>query len=108
MRVIIFVLLIFIIPASAFADGNTKITSFRKAKKIIAKLYQQHQITFYCGCNYDKKTVDHSSCGYKPKRPLTRKGKINKQAQTLLNHKSLQHIMNYISVSETEAFGLKK
>jgi deoxyribonuclease I len=62
------------------AEGNTKIKSFGKAKKILSKLYQQHRVTFYCGCDYKKKEVDHSSCGYKPKRTHYKSGKKNKRA----------------------------
>jgi deoxyribonuclease I len=79
MRKLILILALSLVTGNAFA-GNTRIRSFSKAKKILAKLYKPHQITFYCGCNYTGKQVNHSSCGYKPKRPLTKKGKINKRA----------------------------
>jgi deoxyribonuclease I len=82
MRKLILIIALSLVPVTIFA-GNTKIGSFSKAKKILTKLYQQHQITFYCGCNYDKKTVDHQSCGYSPKRPLTKKGKVNKRAHSI-------------------------
>jgi deoxyribonuclease I len=78
----IFVILMFVfIGSTLFAPemGNTRINSFGKVKKILRKLYQNHRITFYCGCTYDRE-VNHSSCGYKPKRPLTKKGKKNKRA----------------------------
>ncbi len=65
---------------SAQERGNTKIDSFSKSKKILAKLYKQHQITFYCGCKYKKKIVDHASCGYKPKSPFYKSGKKNTRA----------------------------
>jgi deoxyribonuclease I len=60
--------------------GNTRIQNFRKAKKILAKIYQDHRVTFYCGCSYTGKAVDHASCGYKPKRTHYKSGKINKRA----------------------------
>lgn len=65
---------------SAEERGNTRIDSFSKAKKVLAKLYQSHQVTFYCGCKYSGKEVNHASCGYKPKRPFTKKGKKNTRA----------------------------
>jgi deoxyribonuclease I len=65
---------------SAQERGNTRIQSFSKAKKILAKLYKPHRVTFYCGCDYKKKNVDHASCGYKPKRTHYKSGKINKRA----------------------------
>jgi len=69
-----------ILPQSLIAQGNTKIQSFSKAKKILTKLYQQHQITFYCGCSYTGKKVNHASCGYKPKRTHYKSGKKNTRA----------------------------
>jgi deoxyribonuclease I len=81
MRIIITLLAVFIgFSLSAEPKGNTKILSFRAAKKILAKIYQNHRVTFYCGCEYKKKEVDHSSCGYKPKRPFYKSGKKNKRA----------------------------
>jgi deoxyribonuclease I len=82
MRKLILIIALSLVPVTIFA-GNTKIGSFSKAKKILAKLYKQHQITFYCGCNYNKKQVDHNSCGYKPKHPLTKKRKINKRTHKI-------------------------
>jgi len=79
----IFLIVALLLITTPLFAGNTKIESFSKAKKILAKLYKQHQITFYCGCRYNKKQVDHQSCGYKPKRPLTKKGKINKRAHRI-------------------------
>lgn len=69
----------------AFAKGNTQIDSFSKSKKILLKLYKRQgkQVTFYCGCSYTGKTVDHGSCGYKPKRPFYKSGKVNKRAHRI-------------------------
>jgi deoxyribonuclease I len=81
MRIIITLLAVFIgFSLLAAEKGNTKIQSFSKAKKILTKIYQNHRVTFYCGCDYKKKNVDHSSCGYKPKRPFYKSGKKNKRA----------------------------
>ena len=82
MKKLILMIALSLVTIAGYA-GNTKIGSFSKAKKILAKLYNQHQVTFYCGCSYTKKQVDHSSCGYKPKQPLTKKGKINKRAYSI-------------------------
>lgn len=67
------------------ANGNANIESFLKSKKILLKLYKKanHQQTFYCGCKYTGKKVNHSSCGYTPKRPFTKAGKINKRAHRI-------------------------
>ena len=82
MKKLILILALSTVATTGYA-GNTKIGSFSKAKKILAKLYKQHQVTFYCGCSYSNKQVDHSSCGYKPKQPSTKKGKVNKRAHRI-------------------------
>lgn len=39
-------------------------SSFREAKKEVAKLFFNHPITLYCGCHYDRfKQVDLKACG---------------------------------------------
>jgi deoxyribonuclease I len=75
-------LLVLLISCSSVAQdgGNTRIDSFRAAKKILRKLYQNHRITFYCGCSYSGKQLDHASCGYKPKRTHYKSGKRNTRA----------------------------
>jgi len=61
--------------------------SFSTSKKQLRKIYQGHQTTIYCGCKYnykDKKNmIDKKSCGYKPRLPLTRKGKVNQRAKRI-------------------------
>ena len=45
--------------------------SFSTAKRILyEEIYKGHNITFYCGCDYDPKTKkpDWKSCGYKPRK----------------------------------------
>lgn len=42
------------------------VRDFTEAKKIAAVLYQAYPYTFYCGCRFSGKHVDHSACGYKP------------------------------------------
>lgn len=80
-KIAIFLLVVLVgFTLSAQERGNTRIDSFSKAKRILAKLYQNHQVTFYCGCSYKGKQVNHSSCGYKPKRPFYKSGKKNTRA----------------------------
>ena len=52
--------------------GNTEVASFSEAKREIYRLFLEHQKTFYCGCNYKDKSVDHRSCGYVVKSDLKR------------------------------------
>ncbi|WP_434340098.1 endonuclease [Motilimonas cestriensis] len=75
MRLCITLLLLFIsLPSSA------EIKSFRQAKKAISIIYQQHPISFYCGCDINqqgKKLIpDHHSCGYQVRKQKTRAARI--------------------------------
>lgn len=67
----LFVVLFFGIPNFVEEPGETISTpprNFSESKRIAEKLFQDHRITFYCGCEYDKEgMVDPASCGYKPK-----------------------------------------
>lgn len=55
--------------------------SFSQSKKELERIYADHAITFYCGCKYDKRKkgnmIDRSSCGYVPRNPITKSGKVN-------------------------------
>jgi deoxyribonuclease I len=55
--------------------------SFSQSKKDLERIYADHAITFYCGCKYDKRKkgnmIDRSSCGYVPRNPITKSGKVN-------------------------------
>ena len=61
--------------------------SFSTSKKELRKIYQGHQETLYCGCKFnykDKKyMINKKSCGYEPRLPLTRKGKVNQRAKRI-------------------------
>jgi len=53
--------------------------SFEKAKRVLyGDIYKGHNITFYCGCDYDPKSkqVDWKSCGYKPRKNPERASRI--------------------------------
>jgi len=67
--------------------------SFSKAKKVAAQVYKGMEKTFYCGCDYGyqgKKLVpDPKACGYKPRIPVTRKGKPNARATRI----EWEHVM---------------
>ena len=64
--------------------GNSSISSFRKAKTQLGKIYQElpqnYRRTLYCSCHFFEKKVSHDKCGYKPKRARTKKGKLNVRA----------------------------
>ena len=55
---------------------NTTITSFSKSKKQLAKVYQDNPITLYCGCSFEDKKPNFSSCGYIPKKNNKRANRI--------------------------------
>lgn len=58
-----------LLPAAANGAGNESGNSFGQAKKELARLYQDHRITFYAGCEYGKKGhVDGRTCGYSPRK----------------------------------------
>jgi len=54
--------------------------SFSKSKKEMAKIYAEHPITFYCGCDYEKngkKLIPNlDSCGYDPRKNAKRANRI--------------------------------
>jgi len=79
---IIICLVLFCCPLTAKENprGNITIKSFSKAKKAFKKIYKQHPVTFYCGCSFTNRDVNHGTCGYIPKRLLTKKSKKNKRA----------------------------
>ncbi len=48
--------------------GNREVSSFRRAKTHVDEIYAGQEVTFYCGCEYAKDTVQLSTCGYKPRK----------------------------------------
>jgi len=76
-RTFILMMLIALLSSSAHAAGNESGNSFGKAKKELAKMYQDHRLTFYAGCEYGKKgLVNGKSCGYKARKNEKRGRKI--------------------------------
>ncbi|MGD8112826.1 deoxyribonuclease I [Vibrio sp. TRT 17S01] len=55
-------------------------TSFSSAKKTAVKIYQDHPISFYCGCDINwqgkKGTPDLASCGYQVRKQQKRASRI--------------------------------
>lgn len=56
----------------AAIPGNTTIQSFNKAKRLLGQVYAGHEEEHYCGCRFSATTVNIESCGYQPKKSLTR------------------------------------
>jgi len=48
--------------------GNTKITSFGNAKSKLARIYTNRSKTFYCNCDYQKKSIELKGCHLKLKK----------------------------------------
>jgi deoxyribonuclease-1 len=71
----LFILLV--LSSSALSENIIK---FSKAKRLLADIYQDHQQTFYCGCDYfkqGKKLIpDLASCGYQVRKQLKRASRI--------------------------------
>ena len=73
--ILIILSLILLCPIQAFPQ-NTKITSFSKSKKLLLKLYKDNPVTLYCGCSYNGKKPNLSSCGYITKKNKKRANRI--------------------------------
>jgi deoxyribonuclease-1 len=77
MRNLLYLTLLLWASIPAFADAPR---TFREAKKAASQLYRDHQITFYCGCDYHlidgKLRVDLASCGYQVRKQPHRAGRV--------------------------------
>lgn len=88
------ILLITFLTVSTLVSGNQSV-SFSKAKKQLMKMYQSHPEvkTFYCGCDIKWKGKKGSpvddSCGYIPRKTLTRSGKENIRTKRI----SWEHVL---------------
>jgi deoxyribonuclease-1 len=75
-------LLVLALPSSA-----NNFSSFYQAKKYLSQKVNNNTRTLYCNCSIKKlgkKLVpDAASCGYSPRLPYTRSGKVNKRAQRI-------------------------
>ncbi|GEM_PF-1481397 len=61
---------------------RTNSLTFSQSKKFLKQIYGDHQVTFYCGCEYkyDKngdEDINAKKCGYKPRNPLNKEGETN-------------------------------
>lgn len=54
------------VPTKQSGNGNKNIKDFYHAKKKAHDLYKGMETTFYCGCRFSGKLVDHQTCGFKP------------------------------------------
>ncbi|SCA55912.1 DNA-specific endonuclease I [Candidatus Terasakiella magnetica] len=79
-----------VLPTFAMAEHPK---SFSKAKKLAVKIHKGMETTFYCGCDYaykGKKLIPVAeSCGYEPRKPVTKKGKPNSRATRI----EWEHVM---------------
>ncbi len=57
-------------------NGNSKIESFNKSKKLLAKIHIENPLTFYCQCKYNNKKPDWESCGFVPRKDKKRASRI--------------------------------
>jgi deoxyribonuclease-1 len=81
----LFICLFFFIATLTFAENLPhNFQSFSKSKKLMKKVYADHQISFYCGCDYDYKIVkgkqktipNWQSCGFSPRKQPKRASRI--------------------------------
>ena len=83
-NLVVFLTLIFLsscsstktVSSSQAYNQNTIITSFSKSKKLLLKVYKDNPFTLYCGCSYNGKKPNLSSCGYIPKKNNKRANRI--------------------------------
>lgn len=72
-----FLFLGFLFASSAYAEPPS---SFSKAKKLLKVMYADHQKTFYCGCDYEKKgkklVPEPESCGFSYRKNQKRSQRI--------------------------------
>ena len=62
---------------TASVRGNTRIQSFGKAKKILlAHIYSDRRITFYCGCEFSADRQIANPNGYQPRKANRRARRI--------------------------------
>jgi deoxyribonuclease-1 len=70
-------LILTLAPALANAEGNTRIQSFNKAKKLmLKKVYYDHRTTIYCGCTFSSKKKITRRNGYVPIRDNKRANRL--------------------------------
>lgn len=85
MKKTLLILTMMLFSFSSFAANYPhSLQSFSKSKKLMKKVYADHQVSFYCDCNYSyqivsgkQKTIpDWSSCGYTPRKQAKRGSRI--------------------------------
>ena len=68
-----------LLPTASHAEGKHP-TSFSNAKKQAIKIYKDHPVSFYCGCDIEwkgKKGIpDLDNCGYQVRKQLKRASRI--------------------------------
>ena len=76
MRIFFSIMISLIIFPSLVLSQNTIINSFSTSKKQLLKVYKINPITLYCGCTFNGKTPNFSSCGYIPKKNNKRANRV--------------------------------
>lgn len=73
-------LVFFVTILGSFTAWSATPTSFAQAKKAALKLYQDHPVSFYCGCHIqwqgNKGIPDLEACGYQIRKQPTRAQRI--------------------------------
>ena len=70
----------FLVALLVFNVAHAAQPSFSKSKRILAEIYAEQPVSFYCGCDYKKKgkklIPDLDSCGYDPRKNAKRAKRI--------------------------------
>lgn len=69
-------LLLSLSVSAAFAGGNEKIKSFSQAKRFLPLVYEGHETTIYCACEYVGKTINTKSCDFESPRESKRSARL--------------------------------
>lgn len=64
--------LLLLLPCLATAEPTT----FSQAKRALAAVYEDHPITFYCGCSFGRDGIHAASCGLTPRKQPERAARV--------------------------------
>jgi len=75
-KIIIYVFCLLILPPALFAGGNTTVSSFSKAKKILQnQVYHDRLVTFYCKCPFRPDKIIIQSDNFSPSTKYFKRSK---------------------------------
>lgn len=64
---------------------------FNAAKKIAAEIFKRHPVTLYCGCSYQEKHIDLTSCNMHSAIPIARANRLEWEHMMPAEHFGRSH-----------------